>query len=322
MRSPEHFEYSQEMGDSFLEGVHAKALETLEMNRVEIDDFEGFYPDNKLEADKEYVSTRKQMMETPKPDQTPEERKREQKAKKIAEVMEAVIIDPRVIRSWYGVKDEAGLNICEVNAMGTSELDDYANGVDAIWELKHSQEGYANLALAVDVTFAGDFESKFQYIKGSLEKGQLGRVEYFMPKWGDMKGEVAQIPRVVIGADAKNLTDFALLWAKLSDRRSEIEAHPLQLLILEQIMLQLPIYEQYARDLGQTELAEKIQITKNKFQRLYDQTKAKLPGYHDVIEDDKMLQHLKYYLKNFKDIPSKVATGKLRQSINQKHGVK
>lgn len=319
------FEYrpgDNEMSDTFLENAHAKAKDVIEMNRVDIDDFEGFYPDNKLAADKEYVASRKAMMEVPHPNLIAEQMKRHDKAKRTSDVMEAMIIDPKVIRSWYAYTDKDGNKISEVNAMGTSELDDLANGVDAVWELKHVTEGYSNLALAVDVTFSSSFEEKIQYIKGNIDQGQLAKVEYFMPKWGDMKGEVTQIPRVVIGADAKHLTDLALLWSRIDDRRPEVEVNPMQLLVLEEILLQLPIYEQYALSIGQDVVVDKIRTTRLKFEKLHEQTLKKLPGASDYIEEDKVFTNLKQYLKDFDSMPTKVSNGKFRQDINAKHGVK
>lgn len=322
MRSPEYFDHSHEIGDAFVELAHRRAKETLERNRVDLEDFEDFYPENKLAADKEYVEARKQMMEIPSPSFIREDVERLEKAKKMSEIMEAMIVDPKVIRSWYEFEGQDGKNICEVNAMGTSELDDLANGVDAVWEMKHYTEGLSHLALGVDITFSSDFKEKLQHIKGELDQGEMGKVEYFMPKWGDIKGELKRVPKVVIGSDARHLSEIAPMWSRLEERRSEMATHPMQKLILEEILLQLPVYEKYARKIGQEDIAEKIRITKLKFDKLYDQIRQKLPGYYDFIEEDQVFLNLKQYLKQFDDLESKVATGKLRRDINQKHGVK
>lgn len=311
MRSSEYGTRDHEMGDTFLEVVHEKAKQIMEMNRVELEDFDGFYPSAKLAADQDYIDEKKKLMM----ESTAE------KAKKMSEVMEAILIDPKVIRSWYGFTDEEGRQLCEVNAMGTSELDDYANGVDAVWELKHLTEGTSHLALGVDVTFSSDFEEKIKYIKGGIDNGQMAKVEYFFPKWGDVKGEMANIPQVVIGADAQHLTELALLWSKAEERKQEIEVHPMQRLILEEIMYQLPVYEKYARKFGKDEIADKIAVTINKFKKLYDIAIDKVAGYQDFIEDDKVFAHLKDYLQKFDEIESKSPSGKLRANVNAKHGL-
>jgi hypothetical protein len=321
MRSPEYFDRSHEMGDAFVESAHKKAELILNQNRVDLEDFDGFYPEAKLQADREYVLERKSVQDIPAPSFLREELARIEKAKKMSEITEAMIVDPKVIRAWYGFKDAEGKVICDVSATGTTELDDYANGLDAVWEMKHATEGYSNLALAVDVTFAAEFKDKLQYIKGDIEKGNLAKIEYFMPKWGDMKGEATQIPRVVIGVDAKNLCEVAPIWSRFDERRTEMEAHPMQKLILEEILYQLPVYEKYARKIGEIAVAEKILITKQKFAKLYELTLQKIPSGSDFVDNDLVFRHLREYLDKFEEMPSKVATGALRAKINAKYGI-
>jgi hypothetical protein len=314
MRSPENYERSQEMGEAFIQSAHNKARKILAANRVDIEDFDGFYPEAKLKADAEYVRVRKSQYEIT-------EEGRVEKAKKMSEIAEAMVVDPKVIRSWYSFTDEAGKQVCDVSATGTSELDDLANGVDAVWEMQHSTEGYSNLALAVDITFAREFEEKIQFIKGDIANGRLARIEYFMPKWGDIKGEATQIPRVVIGLDAKNLSDVAPIWSRIEERRGEMANHPMQKLILEEILYQLPVYERYAREVGHVELAEKVRITYLKFKKLHHSVKKKIPGYSDFVEDDRVFAHLREYLEHFDQIPRKTSSNELRSEINKKHGI-
>jgi hypothetical protein len=97
---------------------------------------------------------------------------------------------------------------------------------------------------------------------------------------------------------------------------------PSQLIILEEIMMQLPVYESYANQIGQVAVAEKISTSLKRFERLYNMSKTKLNIPKDIIMEDKVLQTLQEYLRNFQDLPVKHSTGKLREDINRKHGVK
>lgn len=310
------------MGDTFLNTLTKKVRDTFDLNRVQLEDFEGFYPDNKLAADAEYVEVRKKGFANYGPEFSAQEIARMEKSKKMSDLMEAIIIDPKVIRSWYGQLKADGTKSLEVNSMGTSELDDYANGVDVVWELKQEQEGVTHLALGVDVTYSSSFEDKLKFIKGDILAGTLANVEYFLPRWGDMQGRILQIPRAVVGVDATRLSQLAVYWARLDERMDDMANDPSQLIILEEIMMQLPVYESYANQIGQVAVAEKISNSLKRFERLYNMTKTKLNIPKDIIMEDKVLQTLQEYLRNFQDLPVKHSTGKLREDINRKHGVK
>jgi len=110
-------------------------------------------------------------------------------------------------------------------------------------EVHESASSY--LGLALDATLGGTDE-KFSRIKREVDTGKLGTVKYFRSKRGEFRGELSQIPRVVVAVDAKTVLELATLW--LEKRHKELNEHPFQHQMLEEILIQLAHFESYTRE--------------------------------------------------------------------------
>jgi hypothetical protein len=96
-----------------------------------------------------------------------------------------------------------------------SRFDDIANGIDSIVEFKQRQTT-SHLALAIDVTKSKEsLSKKFERIRNSIKTGDLSRARYFRSKSGGFRGELSNIPRVVVGAAHPAVEDISSLMLRL-----------------------------------------------------------------------------------------------------------
>jgi len=177
-----------------LEIAYKKAFDLLNRERINPNEFKGLYGDKILEKHSEYVAQRQQKFETTN---TPEQIE----AQKYAMVFEAIIHDQIDMNSWLGE---------HATAQKASWYDDLKNGVDEIIEFEQTEASpNAHLALGVDVTFGKGIFDKMNDIKMRIDGGNIGVIKYLLTD--TYRGEMKNVPRVVIGADMKNLNEIIKL---------------------------------------------------------------------------------------------------------------
>ena len=156
----------------------------------------------------------------------------------------------------------------DVFILETSEFDDIRAGIDAVVEILRGG-AFSHLGLAIDVTYGKQqIEKKLERIRNEIDYYDLPRVKYFISQGGDFKGELGNIPRVVIAVSRKQINELASLWlnidflrkrvhadkagktanlrARLRELQTKLVNHPLQIEVLAQIELQLETFANYA----------------------------------------------------------------------------
>lgn len=160
-----------------------------------------------------------------------------QEAKQFGLILEAMIHEQAELNDWLGE---------EVTTVKASRFDDIANGIDSIAEF-HRDGGVSHLALAIDVTH-GDPTRKLIKIREEIDAGRLSEIKYFASSDGNFQGSLKKVPRVIVGADRKTIIDLAQLWTE--NKKTDLAKHPVQLQLLDEIILQLRTFINYAEANG------------------------------------------------------------------------
>ncbi len=237
--------------EKLFEAAYLKAVDLLSGERIDMDKFKDLYGDKIITKDMNEV---KKMQDRYEKTDTPERKKMQ----KYAVVFEAIVHDMIDMNGWLG--DNA-------MAKKASLYDDLKNGVDEIikfTEPKTSATSY--LALGVDVTFGNDIIKKMDRIKTQIEKGDMGVIKYLLTN--NYRGEMRNVPRVVIGADMKNLEEITKLW--LDGKRRALAQHQVKLIILDQMIIQLMNFSRYAENVGQHLIADSFNRVLKIVEKIYD----------------------------------------------------
>ena len=190
-----------------------------------------------------------------------------------------------------------------VSVRKASRFDDCKNGVDAIAEIKEpSETNY--LALALDATHGNSVTNKLTRIKEQIEKGKMSEVKYYQSLDGSFRGKLKRIPRVVIGADRNKVMELAALWVE--GKEDELSNHPVQFQVLEEIILQLETYANYAQSLGKAKVAENYRKQLAIFKK-YQEEKMKIKetpeNYHR--SGDRSFMAIQDTIKNFTNLKTR-----------------
>jgi hypothetical protein len=185
---------SQERLPEMEEALYEVLVPETKKNAIRIEEFADLYGETAVKEDTRYVKN----LET---------RFEKGPSAKFGELFEA-IIDSQI--------EDADLMGPHASVIIPSRFDDVANGVDSIVEFE--EEGAtSHLALAVDVTKSSEgLKKKFERIRSSIEEGELSRVKYF--KSENFRGELRNVPRVVIGADhptVENISNLLLRFIRI-----------------------------------------------------------------------------------------------------------
>lgn len=204
--------------------------------------------------------------------------------KKYAEVMEAILCEQIEQSDWFG---------SEAATIKTSLYDDYTNGVDIVVEFENATRGLSHLGLAVDVTFGKDsIEKKFQRIRGEIQKGRLAEIKYFESENGRYKGTLQKLPRVIVGMERGMVIELAKMWIGSSSRT--FGGHPVQKMLLTQIVEQLEYFRRYAKSYDQKDLVEVFSDEINVVQAILD-TKKDIAM--DSMKEDGIFLEIQQQLK-------------------------
>ena len=173
-------------------------------------------------------------------------------SKKMADAFEFIVNEQIELADWLGES---------TNTYKTALYDDYKNGIDTVTEIVTDDRYSSYFGLAFDVSYANDVTKKFQRIKWEIDKGVLPKIKYFQSENTDFRGELSEIPRVVIGADRNTIDELMELVLKkdaLSNR--ELASHFFQFQLIEEIMYQLEVFKAYAESVNQPQIAKKYDI--------------------------------------------------------------
>lgn len=268
-----------------LESPAEKAHEFLIKKKeyVDIQKFSDLYGESVIEEDAKKVADLEKTFEK---EDTPEDKE----AKKLADSFEILISQLAELENWLGE---------DMFLKETSKFDDLFNGVDMVAELV--KEGrFSHLGLAIDVTFSSNpvtIGKKIKRITEEIKRGVLAKVKYFDSEEADIRGELRNIPRVIIGTDRETLNELADLWLRRNTLREskfkgdltdaavaavdkelkainlQLRNHRVQSHILKQVEFQLEKFSNFAEEQGQKELAEKIKSNLEMIKEILDSKK-------------------------------------------------
>lgn len=264
-----------------IEQAHLLATKTLEENRISIDEFENLYDPKRLDTDRERIRRK-------------ESNFKHEVHNDYSDVLEAILFEQIDGGNWFNKN---------AKAIKTSKIDDYFNGSDIILELEDTARTLSHLSLSIDVTFGTSTEKeKIGLIKKNIDKGILGRIDYFKSSRSQFRGEVTRIPQVVIGVEKDTVVEIAKLWLeKHADEaiKSEIDNHPIKRLILSEILLQLYTFRTYA---SETKKVDLVPIFEKDIQLLEEILHSQGTVDTMALRDDRVFAAIREALTIFKEL--------------------
>lgn len=258
--------------------IYKEAISVCEQDAIKMEDFTILYGEENVQKDFAYVKSMEALFE-----KQPEEQKEKSK---LALIFETIINEQIELNDWLGEN---------AFTKKSSRFDDIKNGIDNIVEFREKNSA-SYLALGIDETFSSDVDKKFNRIKKEIENGHLSTIKYFVSEHMNIRGELKKIPKVVIGADAKNIRNLGELWIEKENK--SLAKHPIQFLIIEEILLQLETFENYANKINKPEIAAIFSKNKKIIQEIAD-LKQKSSTDKDFLENDSVFKAIKENLKNF-----------------------
>ena len=215
-------------------------------------------------------------------------RQKHEIAKKLADCLEGIILN---VKTWFGPTS---------NIYPTTRYDDFFNGVDLVAERMNGDIANHH-GFALDITYAGynTILKKVNRIADRLKTGKLGKVDFFKSKDGRFKGQLGEIPLVVIGADGNTMRGLVNMFAEGEDQM--IEDHAVQFQIVDQVLMQCEVFINIAEGIEDQEISERIiaaYSTLKKDFELIKNLKHRLATNIDKGERDNFHENLKAALEN------------------------
>jgi len=262
-----------------LEDAYARAQRILEQEAVDPRSFSDLYNTDMIERDLAYTDKLEKIFKS-------ESGEAEKAAHKYATVLEGIVHEGIEKSGWLGEG---------AHAIKTSRFDDIVNGVDEVVEIKGKDETTpSRLALAVDVTFSNQIAKKFKKIRDEIDSGKLGGVKYFLSEASHQRGELAHIPRVVVGTEISNVKKIQESWTKEED----FTRHPFHLLMLDEMSKQLDVFGAYAAHKRKDNIADAYRSAARTVKMIYwkkIRDEGMSPG---AWEDDRVFAAIKKHLED------------------------
>ena len=262
---------------------------------------EGIYSEDEVRRDLAYVKKREEGF---KADMTQEGRE----ALIVATVFEAIIHSEGELSEWFGPRS---------HTIKPSRYDDLSHGVDEIVEIiedieddetikdERGKDGIGDeitvsrLALAIDVTMSEELGVKLERIKDEIRGGRLATVKYFKSEVTGFAKGLEGIPRIVIGADGGSVKDLADLWLNKDSKdprvrkesKDKLSQHPIQFQILEEMLFQLRVFGDYARQVGRSDISRSYYHAAGLIENILRDKKK--TGLEDKGERDAMFENLR-----------------------------
>lgn len=261
-----------------LDEIYRNAEKFLKQEEVKIENFIDLYGEENVKKDQEFI---KKVEAEFAQKSSPES----EESEKLATILEAVIHSQVELNDWFGPN---------AITIKSSRFDDIKNGVDSIAEFQEPEKSASYFALAIDATLSPDIKDKFDRIKKEIDSGKLARIKYFSSDYMNIRGELNKVPRVIIGAESKTVRELGELWA---DRNNKIlEKHPIQFLILKEMLFQCEVFKNYAKKVSQPEIAAIYERSQKIVQEIYDKKQLSMS---DEESYDNVLSAIKGNLESF-----------------------
>lgn len=183
----------------------------------------------------------------------------------LAYILEAIIFEQSEQSNWLGPDATTEL---------PSRYDDLINGVDIIVNLVN-QDTEEYIPLAIDVSFSSKLGHKFERIRDEIDSGELTQILYYKDSNTEEKKTLNNVPRVVVGVNAKTLSEVATRW--LNRDKARLANHPVQTLILEEMVTELQALATYAGKMKQAEVRNAYNQRLNILKGILDLKKQEVP---------------------------------------------
>ncbi len=262
---------------------YERAVEVFEeTGRIDPENFT-YYDKTSIAQDLEYVAEKKRMFDAGDTAEGKEHAR-------LAEILEAIIYEQAELSEWLGKN---------VSTIRASDFDNIRNGCDAIAEFE-DERSVSHMALAIDVTYTrSDMEKKVNRIREEITSGDLTKIKYFKSPDGSYEGALLKVPRVIVAIDKTHVLGLADTWLK--NKKKELANHPIQILILKEIALQLEKFIQHAQKVGRTELVpifeRRLKFITAARENKTKQALAEDPRTADYILEDRVFAELRYQVE-------------------------
>lgn len=244
-----------------LDETYRIAEKFLEQEEIKIENFTDLYVKEDIEKDRQYVEE----MEAKSNQKSSSEFGQ---SKKLATIFEAVLNSQVELNNWFGP---------HAVTIKPSRFDHIKNGVDSIAEFQEPEKSISYFALAIDATSSLDVQDKFDRIKREIKQGELAQIKYF-------KRGLDKVPRVIIGAEPAIVKELSQLWIEKNNKA--LKEHPIQFLILKEILLECEIFKNYAKKVNQPEIAAIYEKSQKVVREIYDEKQSLITReepYDDVL---------------------------------------
>ena len=156
--------------------------------------------------------------------------------KRISDVFEAMLADQIKNNNWFGGNAEL---------IASSEYDDFIHHIDGVLHFKiPGSSDY--IALGADVTFSrASIQEKISHIKKKLLKDDWLRVKYFELPDESFKGELKEVPYIILGADAHSVLQMAEQWTDEAGEKY-LGKHWMQAQLLDMAIMQCDEFSKFA----------------------------------------------------------------------------
>lgn len=265
-----------------IDEAHKRAQEVLTDNEIPLEAFIGLsdtYPEDSVKRDIAEVKRLEGIFE-PSP------------SKIHADILEAIVCEHGELSNWFGPESQI---------IKTSRFDDYINKIDMVVETKGDDRGvsrFSHLALGIDVTFGSrDLYRKFDTIRANIDNGTLGEVKYFRSDRQHVTRYLRKVPQIVVGVAIEKVRELGLLW--MNRKNKELSEHAVQVTILEEAMLQLKAFIEYAENSEGKEARGVVPILEKELEKIRELLEEKKKQGLVGIKDDKVFEEIKRNLLSF-----------------------
>lgn len=243
--------------------------------RINTELFRDLYGD-KVDKDNEYVKDKELDFKTKEEDARSTHPELFDKNKKYAEIFEYIFSNLDQY-DWFGEN---------INIIRASRFDDI-KGVDNIVEFSENQDTMKRsyTGVAIDNTLSMNPDKKVESLKASIRRGEMATVRYFISSDENFRGELKNIPKIVVGADSDTIHDLAR--CVLKDKKA-LAKHPFQFDMLLAMIEQSEILGLYANSIGEKDVAKAYISRRNMFSEIYDAKVSALTDEENAILATKM----------------------------------
>ena len=260
-----------------------KANGVLIRDAINVEEFRGRYADDRINAARAYELDCKARFAREEHDPAVRE------SMQIGRILEGLIHEHGERSNWFGE-----------NATTTrvADYDDFKHRVDGVVSVERD-EGVVHLALAIDVVSRKNVAAKFGQLYDEVAQGKLAQVEYFKCEAfdgepSDFTGELQNIPKFIVGADAATVQELAELWVE--GKNSGLAVHPIQFQLLEEILMQCTAFVSLAEGRKQHLAAQKYAQAARVITRILEERKQSVT---DTGKRDSVFSAIEQTVKRF-----------------------